>query len=58
MKRIKSLELVCIDVTDPTLCDMHVTWEDNTFTIFYDGDHANFKRVMHQFALQARQRRT
>lgn len=58
MKRIKSLEFVTIDEADPTRCDMHVTWQDNTFEVFFDGDRINFKRVMIQFQKQAKENST
>jgi hypothetical protein len=55
VKRIKALEFVCIDMADPKRCDLHVTWQDNTFEVFFDGDRINLKRVMRQFEKQAKE---
>lgn len=56
MKRIKSLTLVTIDEADPTRCDIHITWADNTFEIFFDEDWINKKRIMNQYFRQSKQK--
>jgi len=55
VKRIKLLELVCIEEDSPPTCDYYVTWQDNTFEIFYHDDYANQKRVMRQYIKQAQE---